>query len=314
VGVAGLGPTAVDAILFANQKGAKSIVAASRSGRMQYPRPKNDPNSPFTLRYLSEACLREQIELKKAGGERGLSYDELMMLIRMEFSEAKACDQLKEVRQIWSEQPAREMLILGKKDADKVQLWYSIMKAVDVDTPFIWNSLNTQAREKYKSSLQTEHQSLSFGMAYKHANTLVSLLDDKKKLFVGKCGDEPQATSQGTFLWNVGGKTHEVDVLINCTGIGSKPDDFDIEIVKNLMKRGWLVPHPDGGFYVDFNSGQIFKNAEGSERLGEIYVLVGSLTRGTHLLTNCLGQLFASCERTAQHISERIAQLIPHGG
>lgn len=312
VGIIGLGPTAVDAILFANQQGAKKIVAASRAGKLQYPRPKSNPKEPFTLSKLSEQAVRDHVELKRAVGGGSLSYDELMTLLRTEFLEAKACPELSEVRKHWSGKKAREMLLQGQQTANKIQLWYEIMKAIDVATPFIWHNLTPEARQSYKKDLQSEHQSLSFGMAYKHVNTLVHLLDENGKLTIGKCdGTPPLHNDSGTFSWTVDDKEHELDLLINCTGIGSQVKDFDSSLVQSLARRGWLVAHPDGGFCVEFSNGQVFKDSDGHERLGELYCLTGSMTRGTHLLTNCLGQLFDSCERTAQHVLGKIAGSIP---
>lgn len=309
VAVIGLGPTAIDAILMLADRGVKSIVAYSRTGRMQYPRPHNVPHN---LSMVSQAQLESFLEIKKNRGKPGLEYEELYTLLTYEFGSAGACPEWTKARDQSINLSPCDALLKGMVQASKDSKWYSILKALDPITPFIWNAMTEKCRKQYMEELRADHTNLSFGMASGHANRLVNLFQNKQLDVRG--GIKQIEHKGGSFIVTNADKagsinSDEFDVIVNCTGIGSDLRNSNSPLINSLRDKGWLVPHPDGGARVDFDSGQLL-DGNGARR-GEIYSLVGSLTYGTHLLTHCLWQVWQSGERTAQSILGMLALRLP---
>jgi uncharacterized NAD(P)/FAD-binding protein YdhS len=310
VAVIGLGPTAVDAIVILQKMGFKKIGAYSRTGRMQYPRPHNTSHD---LVFLDQSRLEDLIEIRKEQGKPGLPYDTLQSLLTMEFQEAGACEEFSKARKNNKLAP-KESLYAGLQDADKYPKWYSIMKALDPITPFLWNSLDSTAREEYFNELRYDHTNLSYGMASVWARRICEYISSHELTVdagfqkVSAVGDKFLVTylpkTEGAEL-----TTKEYDFVINCTGIGSRIEDTNSPLLKSLHAKKWVMPHNDGGIRVDFHTGHILGAAD--KPIGEMYSLVGSLTFGTHLLTHCLWQVWQSSERTAQSIVRSIAASAP---
>lgn len=302
VGILGLGPTAVDSMLLCDQNGAKHIYAASRNDRMQYPRPKNENH---VLQTMSVSTLTSFIQQRRAAGKE-FDYSALETMLSLEFDKAGACQGLEKAKDHLDLDHLR-MLQYGSADAVDVQPWFSVMKALDDVTPLIWYNLSDQAKAAYQKELQNIHTNLSYGMAINQADRLIKLFRARRLTIGTLRKDQPVYTKDDKLAMNINGREVVVDVLVNCTGIGSEPEDIRSALVQRLIDLKIAQPlRPYGGFIVDFETGQTL---EATTKLptAKVYSLAGSFTRGTHLLTNCLGQLFASCKRTSSHILRQIS-------
>ena len=245
-------------------------------------------------------------------GKRGLSYEQLYTLLTLEFQRAEACEEWKKARNNSRNLPPREALLQGMVDAPKESRWYSVLKALDPITPSIWNAMRPECRKQYMEELRSDHVNLSFGMAAGHANTLEKMFQDKQlEIRGGFRNVEPKDDKFVVTHTEKGGAvaSHEFDVIVNCTGIGSDITKSNSPLINSLRERGWLTPHPDGGACVDFETGQLLN--EHGKPVGQMFSLVGSLTYGTHLLTHCIWQVWQSSERTAQRIVRMLAERSP---
>lgn len=309
IAVIGLGPTAVDSILLLNEQNPKSIAAFSRSGRMQYPRPHNEPH---VLQALSPSRIQETKDLMDEHGLGGFDYPQLLSLLNDEFNKAGACPGWNTAKANSRLLP-REALYKGLSDADKVAPWYSIMKEIDPITPFIWNALSETGKAMYKAKDRHDHTNLSYGMASVQAKKILECIDDKKLQIFG--GLEALEHNGEKFIVKFKTKGSDeiseksFDIVVNATGIGSDIAETINPLVISLRDKGWIKPHPHGGAIVNFDSGQILNN--GGKPIGEIYSLAGSLTYGTHLLTHCLWQVWDSGERTASSIVKNVMRTAP---
>ena len=307
VGIIGLGPTAVDCIVLAGAQGAKEIVAVSRNARMQHPRPKN---TPYTLRAMPLGTIQTSIEQRRLAG-KSFSLKELMMWLELEFNlepTGRACEGWNRVLARIKQPDYRKMLTEGIVEAINEEAWYSILKAMDELIPTLWDALSEEGRQEFRETLEVDHACLSYGMALQQAKRVSSLIEDKV-LSIGKMRQkDPIIAQDAGFQMHYNSKVSDVDILINCTGIGSSIVDLESsEIVASLIKNNMAAYHRDGGLQVDFNTGQLFMSDRGDSKRDRIFSLAGSLTRGTHLLTNCLGQLASSCERTSNYILKSIS-------
>jgi uncharacterized NAD(P)/FAD-binding protein YdhS len=323
VGIIGLGPTAVDNILLAGQKRATKIIAFSPSGLLQYPRPLNvEYQTHFLRRDYIERFLAMSLE---DGEDRQLSYGELDSFIIQEFSHSRSllglqedpCTSFKEAKKASpGNEQQREMLYRGIGTATSVEGWYSVLKGIDEHTPAIWNSLSPEAKKQYLRKRASEHNRMSYGMAYQQAKRLAQLLDDHQLTLEVGSAEKGTITLKSTeedkgFVLKLAGKEYSVDFIMNCSGIGSSQSDFNSPLIDSLVTKGWLVEDKEfGGFLIDFETGQLVAHHSGF--VGSIYAITGSLTRGAHLLTNCLSQVLWSGKRTGEKIVSEIRARLPN--
>ena len=75
-------------------------------------------------------------------------------------------------------------------------------------------------------------------------------------------------------------KTH---YLINATGQGLDVSMFDNPFINNLLSKGFIGCHPNGGIWVDFFTGQVI--GKGGIIFPGLFAL-GEITRGVHFFTN----------------------------
>lgn len=313
VAVIGLGPTAVDAIILLTNKRPRKLVAYSRTGRLQYPRPHN---SEHVLTDLSEKFLTDLVETRRLQGHDGIPFDMLHGFLTAEFMRADACAEWQ--RDLNNSQKApRDALYAGLQDANKDSKWYSVLKALDAVTPLIWNSLDDRGRRRYMDELRRDHTIMSYGMASVQARRILGYMENNKLEIRGGAHAVKYDAVSKTFKIDLFDKvdvkrlinSDEFDIVVNCTGIGSDVANSNSPLIQSLLVKEWIVPHPHGGICVDFDTGHILNS--GQKRVGEFYSLVGSLTFGTHLLTNCLWQVWQSSDRTAQAITRSLAQSTP---
>jgi uncharacterized NAD(P)/FAD-binding protein YdhS len=323
VGIIGLGPTAVDNILLAAEKFATKIVAFSPSGLMQYPRPLN---VEYQTHYLRQDYIDRFLSNSLEDGEdRQLSYGQFSSFIIHEFDHSRSllglqkdpCDEFNTAKKaLPGNKDQRDMLYRGIAKANTVEGWYSVLKGIDEHTPAIWNSMSSDARKQYLRKRSSEHNRMSYGMAYQQAKRICQLLDDQRLILeVGKANEKSVTVdvtnADKAFVLNLRDQVFRVDYLMNCSGIGSSQADFNSPLIDSLVSKGWLVEDKDfGGFLVDFQTGRLVANHSGF--VGSVYAVTGSLTRGAHLLTNCLSQVLWSGKRTGEQIVSEIRARLPN--
>jgi uncharacterized NAD(P)/FAD-binding protein YdhS len=294
VGVIGLGPTAIDTILLLNQYGINRITSYSRDGMIQAPRPRSNPYNPKFMRaeYIAELYK-----------EFGLTFSQVRQLIHHEFEHAGVpCSDLREALKNAKSRNALTTLHDGLAHCEEDSKWFAVLKSFDDVTPLIWSLLPESDKDKYLSEWRKQHMVVSYGMASVQARRISELLFERVlTIQSGVTAVDPEGNRfVVSYKQNNSMKKDNVDYVVNCSGIGTNILVSENPLVRFLVENKFLVSHPRGGAYVDFDSGQILND----ERLpqGQVYSLVGSLTYGTHLLTHCLGEVMKSATRTAQAI------------
>jgi len=300
VGVIGLGPTAIDAILSLNERGISPISAYSRDGLLQYPRPRSET---YTPRYMTEAYITELYN------EIGLTFSQVVNLIYQEYEVAGVpCSSLRIGLQKVAKLSPLEALLEGLKSVEVSQPWFGILKSFDDVTQLIWHLLPDAGKEEYLQEWRKSHTTVSYGMASLQARRVADLLQDRH-IYLKKGITSIEKNSPSGFVVNYANAKGEaandaLDIIINCSGIGTDITKSDNALINFLHNHQVLVPHPRGGAMVDFYSGQLLNEEKLPQ--GQVYSLVGSLTYGTHLLTHCLGQVSKSAKRTAQAIHKKL--------
>ncbi|UWU68203.1 FAD/NAD(P)-binding protein [Bradyrhizobium sp. NC92] len=305
--VLGLGPTAVDTInILRHQNGVKQIHAYSRSGCMQYPRPRYHRHE---LKVLTREAIKEM-----AAEHGGLTWKDILRGISREFKVARIdCSGMTRAFENARLHPKRA-IPLGLADCHEDSEWFSVLKAFDDVTPLIWHLLPPGEREVYKRDYRQAHTNVSYGSASKVAKDILDWLDDGSLTVAGGLGEVHFA--EGLFHVKRRSKDFGEEVLIhlgfeylvNCSGIGTGLSKARYPLLGYLLRKGWLTPMAEGGAMVDFHSGQLL--TPDGKPVGEVYSLAGSITYGTHLLTHCLDQVVGSAIRTADAIHEKLMEAV----
>ncbi|AMY00715.1 hypothetical protein A4R29_15335 [Mesorhizobium ciceri biovar biserrulae] len=302
VGILGLGPTAVDATIVLSDKGIKKVLGFSRTGTMQYPRPKYTSQSPL---FITEKNI---LDIYDSTGK--ITIDHIVALMLQEFKAANVHpDSLKNALLNSRLQPSK-LLSMALPDCYSETKWFAILKLLDNVTPLIWHLFTPNERDKYLKFWRPQHTAVSYGMASPQAIRILKEINDGRFEVHGGITDKSVRETKAGFriTTKFGSKQNDYDVgaIVNCSGVGTELSSARFPVLKSMMAEGWLTRHKYGGALADFNTGQIL--TENREPIGELYSLVGSVMYGTRLLTHCLGETGSSALRTASAIHEKLKE------
>lgn len=300
VALLGLGPTAVDSVIVLREAGLEKICGYSRSGLMQYPRsrPKN-----CDLSVISEEKL---IEAADALG--GFRTDAIISLALTEFLQAGIDWKPMRNSILASMQPPTMSLRHGLAQSREVSDWYGLLLELDDVVPIMWHNLLDSEREKFKE-IRKIYSNVCYGMASPQAIRILHEIENGHFFPSSHLVSVEYRENSKKFIVTTkkDGQNllEEFDVVIDCSGFGTDLSLSRTPLIKNLLDDGVIEKHPHGGCKCDFYTGQVFD--QDSNPTGQIYCLVGSLSIGTRLVTNGIGECARSAVRTAEAIHNRIA-------
>ena len=301
IGLLGMGPTAVDAALVLNENGHSRLKAVSRSGLMQYPRPRH---TTAKLQFVNEHLL---YGLAEPFG--GLSVDMLISLAAAEVScHPGALEKLKDAYRESLTSPALS-LRQGYAKCNDAEDWFGLLIDLEKFVPLAWRLLHDNERQRF-ASLYRSISNLAYGMAPPQALRVMDMIDEGRFETRGGLESVTWAIERSCFLAKFGttstqeGEEEEYDVIIDCTGLGRDLSSAPWLFIKPMVENGLLYPSDRGGAHVDFKSGQV-TNDEG-RAIAEIYCLAGSLTIGAHFVTNGLSKVARTAHQTAVHIHKKL--------
>jgi len=301
VGLLGMGPTAVDAALVLSEHGHKEVHALSRTGLMQYPRPRH---SSATLSVISEDLLRS---LADAFG--GLTVDMLIALAAAEFNKYPGSWGRIQQAFIDSSKPPVQSLRRGYARSDDIEDWFSVLIALERLVPLVWSLLRESHRKKF-AKLFRSVSNLAYGMAPPQALRVLEMLDEGRLTTRGGLRnvrfDETNSCFLAEFATVKKSKldVERFDVVIDCSGLGRDLSRAPWLFVEPMIQNGLLYPAEYGGAHVDFRSGQVTDKA--GRAIAEIYCLAGSLTIGSHFVTNGLSKVARTAHQSAMKIHEKM--------
>jgi uncharacterized NAD(P)/FAD-binding protein YdhS len=301
IGLLGMGPTAVDAALVLSEHGQQEITALSRTGLMQYPRPRH---STATLAVVSEGLFRSL-----ANSFGGLTVEMLVALAAAEFNQYPGSWEKIQQAFIDSSKPPAQSLRLGYARSDDIEDWFSILTALERFVPLVWSLLREDQRKKF-TDLHRSISNLAYGMAPPQALRVLEMLDEGRLRTRARLRNVRFENADSSFLAEFStaekGKVEEekFDVLIDCSGFGRDLSKAPWQFVGPMIQNGLLWPANYGGGHVDFKSGQVTDKA--GRPIAEIYCLAGSLTIGSHFVTNGLSKVARTAHQSATHIHRKL--------
>lgn len=297
VALVGLGPTAVDALLLLRAKGFGSVFGYSRSGMMQYPRPRPIKQD---RKILTEERLREVSLITN-----GLRFDGVIALIAAEFFESRIHWKGMKDAFVNSCLQPEFSLRRGLLKSNTKSSWFGMLKAIDDVVPEIWRLMPPAEKNKYLKARRV-HTNVSYGMASPQALSVLNYIENRQFIVTGGLENCTYNEAEKCFEISVRGQpVQKFSYLIDCSGIGTDIDYSRWPLIENMKRDRWLYKHPYGGTYCDFVTGKLLN--EKMKPVGDIYSIVGSLTYGTRLLTNCINEVANSAKRTADAVVTGLA-------
>lgn len=287
VSILGSSLTAMDVAISLAENGHEGpITLVSRNGRL----PKVQGIAPrFQRRYVMHSLARD---LETANGG---ALDKVIDTIKREVESLgwhKQCE--------WSEikapkDPLSEFRTAIKSAEDGDVSWQPVLRATAPVAERYWNCMSPGEKE----ILLQDYMGIWFH--YRHPMTLENA---RKVLALIEKGQLRVVRSASKVRWEcdhfsaaADGGNIQSKYFIEAAGQTFNAGSIELPLMKRLLGKGILIPHPAGGVSVDFSTLIASKN---------VYV-IGSMTRGTHFFTN-------SVDRSANHagrIADSITGLSP---
>ena len=305
VAVLGLGPTSVDTVIRLRDSGLKEVVAYSRSGTMQYPRPIPAKYKPRVVTPTNVRKVAESIGSLRYHTFSGMLLSEFLVqgVDWQPFLEAIAVSRTA---------PLDQALRHGYARCNKVSDWFGLITCLTEAIPTVWNLLDDRDRDLFQD-LHSQISNVLYGMAPSHALRMSRELEDRS--LIVRAGlqsvqvDELTGKFEIKYRKNATIHVDIVDHVVDCSGFGKDITKSETPLIVNLLSRQLLRPHHVGGAIVDFDTGQVARTLDG--RSLRIYCLTGSLNIGTRFATNGLGHVASSARRTAREIHSKLDYLAP---
>ena len=282
VSILGSGPTAIDVAIFLTENGHQGrITFVSRSGRL----PKvQGLVPPFQQRYKMHLLARD-VEASEGGA--------LGKVISAIKQEVESLDRNKHYE--WSEIKAPKDSLMEfradiKSAEDGAVSWQSVIRATTPVIERYWNCMTLKEKEAFL------RDDMSIWHNYRHAVPLenarkILALTEKGQLRVVPSASKIRRDGDH-FSVATAGADIQSKYFIEAVGQEYDPCSIESPLMKRLLIKGILNPHPAGGISVNFSTLLASKN---------IYA-IGSMTRGTHFYTNAVDRNAAHASRIADSI------------
>jgi uncharacterized NAD(P)/FAD-binding protein YdhS len=296
--IMGAGLSAIDTLITLIESGHREkITFLSRNGLL----PKvQGPAYNYPLKYVN----RENIDrYLSESGQNSISFDLVKRLYMDEMETAVG----KKINWLDVFNPQESASQILEKDISRAESgvipYQAALTTSGPLTGYIWNSMSIDDRMRFDREYKT------VWAVYRHP---MPIINAKKILNVLKSGQLD--IQQGRTSVKAGGKEgFEIDVItrlgvpfviktsfiINATGQETDVTKFESTLIKRLINKGLISPHPNGGIYVDFNTSGV-KEKSGKDIPG-LYAL-GEITRGVHFFTNGIVPNMVSSNRIADSI------------
>lgn len=297
--VLGTGLSAIDTVFTLIENGHNGkITFLSRRGFL----PKvQGVHTDYELKYL----LIDNINrILKEQGREFLPLDLLVTLFFQEIEEAEE----KPVDRFQLLNPEDSALDILKADIEKarnsVLPYQSALSATGPVIDRIWNLLSNEDRCRFDGEFKTFWNVYRHPMPLKNAVKILDLLNSGQLDIKSGCMCVRLMEEGGGFEIDIDTRfgipySFKIPFLINATGQGLDVTEFNDPLTKNLLNKGLIQSHPNGGIDVDFLSGQVI-GSKGYKVPG-LFAL-GEITRGVRFFTNGVIPNMSTSDRIADHI------------
>ena len=295
--ILGTGLSAIDTLFTLLENGHNGeITFLSRRGFL--PKVQGDFNN-YKLKYFNREAIDRLLE--ENGNILPLDWAKNMLFNEIENAEGKALNWLRVFN------PDGSVSDILEKDIEKAEQgtipYQRVLNAIGPLSGTIWKHLPADDRSRFDREFKT------LWTVYRHPMPLVNA----RKIQVAIKSGQLDIESGCMCVRTCGDKGFEIDVstrfgvpysiktpfLINATGQGLDVSKFDSDLIKSLIEKELIVPHPNGGIHVDFESSMVLDRKGGF--IPGLFAL-GEITRGVHFFTNGIVPNMKTSGRIADYI------------
>jgi uncharacterized NAD(P)/FAD-binding protein YdhS len=299
--ILGAGLSAIDTLFTLLENGHRAkIFFLSRRGFL----PKvQGPPSDYTLRFVRLDPIAEQLRKK---GKRTLPLEQMAGLFyqEVEAAEGRAIDWLRVFNPRGS---ITRILEADIEKAQKVPLPYqAALGATESITGRLWKLLSREDQCRFDRDFKTLWTVYRHPMPLVNAKRILDILKSGQLDILSGCGCVRCCGSSPGFeivIETRFGIPYELKIpfLINATGQGQDVTRLEAPLLRNLLAKGFIQPHPGGGIQVDFETSQVL--GQGGIAVPGVFA-VGEITRGVHFFTNGVVPNMLAADKITDRILE----------
>jgi uncharacterized NAD(P)/FAD-binding protein YdhS len=296
--IMGAGLSAIDTLITLLENGHREkITFLSRNGLL----PKvQGPAFDYELKYVN----RENIDrLLSESDENRLPFD-LVKRLYMDEMEVAAGNKINWLDVFNPQESAAQIL---EKDISRAEAgiipYQAALTTSGPLTGYIWNSMSIDDRMRFDREYKTVWAVYRYPMPIINAKKILRALKSGQ-LDIQQGRTHVKAGDKEGFEIDVITRLGvpyviKADYIINATGQETDVTKFESALIKRLIHKKLIIPHPNGGIHVDFNTSGV--KAKAGDAITGLYAL-GEITRGVHFFTNGIVPNMVSSDRIADSI------------
>ena len=297
--IIGSGLSAIDTLFtLIENKHNEKITFLSRSGF--FPKVQGIP-SDYVLKFIRIDKIRKILK------EKDREYIPLDLLVNIFFQEIEEAEGKTVDRfQLYNpEKSATEILEADiEKAKNNVLPYQSVLNATDTVIGRIWNLLSVEDRRRFDLEFRTLWNVYRHPMPLKNAvKILNSLKSGQLNTKAGYTYIRPLEKERGYEI-NINTRfgipySFKAHFIINAAGQGLDVTEFNDPLINNLLDKGLIQSHPNGGIAVEFISGQVIERK--GDKVPRLFAL-GELTRGVRFYTSGITPNMVTSDGIADYI------------
>lgn len=270
-----------------------------------------------TKDYQRSKLTLEKINQITAGGTKPLQLKELKKLFKEEIKsgykllESKDINlRLKGIFDKSLKTPPTEWL---KKEIDaarnRIRPWQTVLASLYSIVPNIWKILNENDKQEFLDKYYSFWITYLAAFPLENAEKILGLLQTGRLAVLGGLHSVSYSEQTQKFSVNlsVSGslvtECLEAKYLVNAAGQGHDVTQTDSVLLKNLVERHLITPHPLGGVQIHFKS---LRSAAANDKTIPIFIVGDGGTWGTCMATADLGQTARQAQRVVYSLMKEI--------
>lgn len=264
------------------------------------------PTKPYTREFLNLDTVTEIT----ANGTQKLPLQKLLELFKKEIEHAEneiehtenasfVFDINKLLKSAKPSQSAKNWLAKEIRRAETtIRPWQSVLSSLYPIVPNIWNALTLTDKKEFLKTYYSLWMTYLAAFPIENAKKIQALMETGQLEVSGGMESVKFLEQEQNYEISLSNsKVIHAKYLINCTGAGhdiTKANDSIL--LKNLLERKLIIPHPLGGIKIDFTSLNVKSNTPEKQIVKGLFV-IGKMTGGTCLATDDLGQIGREAKR-----------------
>ena len=166
--------------------------------------------------------------------------------------------------------------------------WQAVLYATNRNIDLLWHHLEEDDKRLLMSEWLNDWLTYRASIPRENAERILRLMQSGQLTVRGGVRDfrhDPGASAFRIAFRD--DTTLEVEHLVAATGSANRIEDADSALVRNLLARGFVVPHRHGGIDCVFETGKVIPRGDGVPDDDRLFAL-GPITSGVYFFTTAL--------------------------